>query len=50
MPARFGRKNSFRVAVICHTLAFLLFTLTGLVMHLNGWCQSLSQRRNRLRR
>lgn len=37
MPARFGRKNSFRVAVICHTLAFLLFTLTGLLMHLNGW-------------
>ena len=30
-------KTASRVAVICHTLAFLLFTLTGLVMHLNGW-------------
>ena len=37
MPAAFGRKNSFRLAVAFHALAFGLFVVTGLVMGLNGW-------------
>jgi len=37
MPARLGRKNSFRIAVSFHGLAFILFTLTGVLMHLNYW-------------
>ncbi|WP_448873318.1 UbiA-like polyprenyltransferase [Desulfobulbus propionicus] len=37
MPAIFGRKNGFRVAVVFHALAFILFTLTGIFMGLNYW-------------
>ena len=37
MPALFGRRNGFRVAVTFHVLAFLLFTLTGVQMGLNLW-------------
>ena len=37
MPSIFGRKNSFRSAVLFHVLAFVLFTLTGVVSHLNFW-------------
>jgi 4-hydroxybenzoate polyprenyltransferase len=37
MPAIFGRRNGFRIAVLFHVLAFGLFTLTGLQMGLNGW-------------
>ena len=37
MPAKLGRENSFRLAVIFHGIAFILFTLTGILMHLNGW-------------
>lgn len=37
MPACFGRENSFRLAVVFHYVAFLLFTLTGLLMQLNAW-------------
>ena len=37
MPAFFGRKNSFRIAVFFHVLAFILFTLTGVFMGLNYW-------------
>lgn len=40
MPAIFGRRNSFRIAVIFHVLAFLLFTLVGLQMKLNFWYYS----------
>ena len=35
MPARLGRKNAFRLAVLFHVLAFLLFTLTGWLQALN---------------
>ncbi len=35
LPARIGRKNSFRLAVFFHLLAFALFTATGVVCHLN---------------
>ncbi len=35
MPSIFGRKNSFRIAVIFHLIAFILFTLTGIVSDLN---------------
>jgi len=35
MPARFGREKAFRLAVFFHLLAFLLFTLTGIVAGLN---------------
>jgi 4-hydroxybenzoate polyprenyltransferase len=34
LPARFGRKNAFRLAVIFHLVAFVLFTLTGVVSDL----------------
>ena len=37
MPAIFGRKNGFRVAVFFHALAFVLFTVTGVLMQLNYW-------------
>ncbi|MBM9538412.1 UbiA-like polyprenyltransferase [Desulfobulbus alkaliphilus] len=37
MPAIFGRKNGFRIAVAFHILAFLLFTLTGILSGLNAW-------------
>ena len=37
MPAIFGRKNGFRIAVFFHALAFVLFTITGMLMHLNYW-------------
>jgi len=35
LPSRFGRKNAFRIAVFFHVLAFLLFSLTGIVSGLN---------------
>ncbi len=35
MPASFGRKIAFRLAVFFHGLAFVLFTLTGIVQHLH---------------
>lgn len=35
LPARFGREWAFRLAVFFHLLAFLLFTLTGIVAGLN---------------
>ncbi|MCW5206892.1 putative 4-hydroxybenzoate polyprenyltransferase [Desulfobulbus sp. F5] len=35
MPAILGRKNAFRLAILFHLLAFLLFALTG-------WLQSLN--------
>ena len=37
MPSFFGRQNGFRIAVLFHALAFILFTLTGRLMHLNFW-------------
>lgn len=37
MPAVFGRRNGFRVAVAFHLLAFFLFVLTGMLMGLNMW-------------
>ncbi len=37
MPAIFGRRNGFRVAVGFHVLAFGLFILTGMQMGLNLW-------------
>lgn len=37
MPAIFGQKNGFRIAVLFHALAFVLFTLTGLFTGLNFW-------------
>ncbi|WP_028319424.1 UbiA-like polyprenyltransferase [Desulfobulbus elongatus] len=37
MPAIFGRRNGFRIAVAFHVLAFALFTLTGMQMGLNYW-------------
>lgn len=37
MPAIFGSKNSFRIAVVFHALAFILFTLTGMQTGLNLW-------------
>jgi len=35
MPASFGRKKAFRLAVFFHVLAFILFTLTGYLQGLN---------------
>jgi len=35
MPASFGRQRAFRLAVLFHALAFLLFLVTGLVVGLN---------------
>ena len=37
MPAAFGRENAFKLAVLFHYLAFILFLLTGILMGLNGW-------------
>ncbi len=37
MPSFFGRQNGFRIAVLFHALAFILFTLTGRLMQLNFW-------------
>ena len=37
MPARFGRRNAFRLAVALHAAAFVLFGLTGLQARLNGF-------------
>jgi len=37
MPAIFGRQNGFRIAVAFHILAFVLFTLTGVLSGLNVW-------------
>ena len=35
MPAALGRKNAFRLAILFHALAFVLFTLTGYLQGLN---------------
>ncbi len=35
LPARFGRKNAFRLAVFFHAVAFALFIATGIVSRLN---------------
>ena len=35
LPARLGREKAFRLAVVFHVLAFLFFTLTGIVFELN---------------
>ncbi|MGI9536950.1 MAG: UbiA-like polyprenyltransferase [Desulfocapsaceae bacterium] len=35
LPSRLGRRNAFRLAVVFHLLAFLLFTITGFQMQLN---------------
>ena len=35
MPAKFGRENAFRLAVVFHVLAFVLFTATGIQTGLN---------------
>lgn len=37
MPAIFGRRNGFRIAVAFHVVAFCLFTLTGIQTGLNLW-------------
>ncbi|MGD9950340.1 MAG: UbiA-like polyprenyltransferase [Desulfobulbus sp.] len=37
IPSIFGRKKGFRIAVLFHALAFLLFTLTGVFVRLNNW-------------
>jgi 4-hydroxybenzoate polyprenyltransferase len=35
LPARFGRRNAFRMAVLFHVIAFILFVLTGIHARLN---------------
>jgi 4-hydroxybenzoate polyprenyltransferase len=35
LPSRFGKKNSLRLAIIFHLLAFALFTMTGIKAELN---------------
>jgi len=35
LPARFGRKQAFRIAVVFHLVAFILFILTGILAGLN---------------
>jgi 4-hydroxybenzoate polyprenyltransferase len=35
LPSRFGRKNAFRLAVIFHIIAFVLFIATGIFSNLN---------------
>ena len=35
LPARFGRQNAFRIAVLFHVIAFILFVLTGVNAGLN---------------
>ncbi len=37
MPAVLGSHNSFRLAGVFHGIAFILFTLTGILMQLNAW-------------
>lgn len=37
LPSRLGRTMAFRLAVLFHVLAFLLFTATGVQMGLNYW-------------
>jgi 4-hydroxybenzoate polyprenyltransferase len=37
LPARFGRRNSFRLALFFHVAAFLLFLATGLAAELNHY-------------
>jgi 4-hydroxybenzoate polyprenyltransferase len=37
MPARFGRRTAFNLAIGFHILAFCLFTATGYVVHLNAF-------------
>ena len=35
LPSRFGRRNAFRIAVVFHIIAFVLFALTGVLSELN---------------
>ena len=35
LPSRFGRQNAFRIAVLFHVMAFILFVLTGILASLN---------------
>lgn len=35
LPARFGRKNAFKLAVFFHVIAFVLFLATGIISRLN---------------
>jgi 4-hydroxybenzoate polyprenyltransferase len=35
LPSRFGRRNAFRIAVVFHIIAFVLFALTGVLSGLN---------------
>ena len=35
LPSRFGRRNAFRIAVMFHIIAFILFMLTGIISGLN---------------
>lgn len=35
LPAHFGRQKAFRIAVIFHLIAFILFVLTGILSRLN---------------
>lgn len=35
LPSRFGRLNAFRIAVVFHVVAFMLFIVTGIVSGLN---------------
>ena len=35
LPARFGRQKAFRIAVLFHLMAFILFVLTGILSRLN---------------
>ncbi len=35
LPSRFGRRNAFRIALMFHIIAFILFMLTGTISGLN---------------
>ena len=35
LPSRFGRQNAFRIAVLFHVIAFILFVMTGIISRLN---------------
>jgi 4-hydroxybenzoate polyprenyltransferase len=35
LPTRFGRENAFRIAILFHIIAFMLFILTGIISRLN---------------
>jgi len=35
LPSRFGRQNAFRIAVLFHAIAFILFVMTGIQSRLN---------------